>query len=278
MGNEYKLLTGALMVFHEFCDKNSELEFTYDFYAKEYKELKARYQLEELAGNGSQIEKVIRLLKWCNQNVLHNGGTKDVEFIPKNSLAILDYSFGKGKAYGVYCRLQAIVFTECCLALGMKARILHCLPYSPYDFDSHVVSMVYINELHKWIMVDPGNDRYFLDEKNVILSPLEVRERLWKRLFINCNVEDESYKQYMTKNLFYFKALQHNTFGSDMLETQNTIYCIPKGFDVLGREIGYCRYAIEHVPEHLAEDWKAYLEECLNKKQVTIFDINKFFE
>ncbi len=29
MGNEYNVLAGALMVFHEFCDKNSELEFTY---------------------------------------------------------------------------------------------------------------------------------------------------------------------------------------------------------------------------------------------------------
>ena len=277
MDLEYSLLSGALTVFHDFCGNHSPIEFTYDFQAKEFEELKEKYKIQEIAGNGSEIEKVINLLQWCNQNVLHNGGTKDVEFIPKTSLAILDYSFGKGREYGVYCRLQAIVLTECCLALGIKSRILHCLPYSPYDFESHVVSMVYINELNKWILVDPTNNRYFLDENNTILSPLEARERLGKNLFIKCNMEDDSYKKYMAKNMFYFKSLQHNTFGSDILPNQNTIYCVPNGLDVLGREVAYCKYAIENSPEHLKEDWKKHLDEFIKKTHFINSSSNNFF-
>lgn len=274
---EYTLLSGALAVFDNFCGNNSQIDFSYDFQAKEFIELKERYRIQEVAGNGSEIEKVINLLQWCNQNVLHNGGTKDVEFIPKTSLAILDYSFGKGREYGVYCRFQAIVFTECCLALGIKARILHCLPYSPYDFDSHVVSMVYINELKKWILADPGNNRYFLDENNTFLSPLEARERLGKNLFIKCNVEDNGYKEYMAKNLFYFKSLQHNTFGSDLLQDQNTLYCAPNGFNVLSREIAYCKYAIENSPAHLVDDWKKHLDEYVNKTHFINMNAKDFF-
>ena len=275
--NHYFLLSGALAVFSNFKGNDSHVEFTYDFHAKEFEKLREKYKIQNVAGKGSEIEKVVNLMRWCNQNVLHNGGTKDVEFIPKNSLAILDYSFGKGREFGVYCRLQAIVFTECCLALGMKARILHCLPFSPYDFDSHVVSMVYIEQLKKWIMVDPGNNLFFLNENNEILSPLEVRERLAKHLYIACNVEDDSYKKYMTKNMFYFKSLQHNTFGSDLLEEQNTIYCTPDGLDVLGREIAYCEYAIKNAPVHLVEDWKKHLVAAKEKSDYINMSSKDFF-
>ena len=277
MDLEYSLLTGALSVFHDFHSSNSPMEFTYDFKAKEFEELKQKYKIQEVAGNGSELEKVINLLTWCSQNVLHNGGSKDVEFLPKNSLAILDYSFGKGREYGVYCRLQAIVFTECCLALGIKSRILHCLPYSPYDFESHVVSIVYINQLNKWILVDVTNNRYFLDENNTILSPLEIRERLGKNLFIQCNLEDERYKKYMAKNMFYFKSLQYNTFGSDNFLNQNTIYCVPNGFDVLGREVAYCEYGIQNAPEHLKDDWKKHLDEFKKKTDFINVNSNDFF-
>ena len=92
---------------------------------------------------GEKLSPVI-IYEMC---IRDRGGTKDVEFILKTSLNILNYAYKKGWEYGVYYRLQAIVFTECCLALGLKSRILHCLPFGPYDFDSHVISIVYIATL-----------------------------------------------------------------------------------------------------------------------------------
>ena len=102
MDLEYSLFTGALAVFHDFHGSNSPMKFTYDFKTKELEKLKQKYKIQEVAGNGTELEKVINLLTWCHQNVLHNGGSKDVEFLPKNSLAILDYSFGKGREYGIF--------------------------------------------------------------------------------------------------------------------------------------------------------------------------------
>ena len=277
MQSNYNLLIGALKSFNGFTGDNIKIDFVYDYDALGFSELLSKYPIEEVAGNGSEIEKALNLLSWCSENVLHNGGTKDVEFIPKTSLDILNYSYKKGREYGVYCRLQAIVFTECCLALGIKSRILHCLPFSPYDFDTHVVSMVYINSLKKWIMLDPGNNRYFTDEKNTILSPLEIRERLGNDDYIKCNVEDDSYKSYMAKNLFYFKSLQNNTFGSDMQTEQETIYCIPKGFNVLEREIAYCKYAIKNSPPHLVADWEKALEEYTERTHIVNISADMFF-
>lgn len=277
MNTTYNLLIGALKTFNDFSGNIVKKDFIYNHSALGFSELLSKYPVRDVAGNGNEIEKALNLLRWCSENVLHNGGTKDVEFIPKTSLDILNYSYKKGREYGVYCRLQAIVFTECCLALGIKSRILHCLPFSPYDFDTHVVSIVYINSLKKWIMLDAGNNRYFMDEENTILSPMECRERLGNDDYIKCNIDDENYKCYMAKNLFYFKSLQNNTFGSDLQTEQETIYCAPNGFDVLEREIAYCKYAIKNSPPHLVADWEKALDEYTKRINFTNISANVFF-
>ena len=277
MEREYSLLTGALKVFDTFSGNGSKINFLYDYNDEKFDQLRSKYRINDIAGNGTELDKVLNLLKWCSINVLHNGGTKDVEFIPKTSIDILDYSFQKGREFGVYCRLQAIVFTECCLALGIKSRILHCLPYSPYDFDTHVVSIVYIKDFDKWILVDPGNNRYFLDENHNILSPIEARTRLGNNDFIKCNVPDDNYMRYMAKNLFYFRSLQINTFGSDLIPNQKDIYCVPKGFNVLEREVAYCEYAIKNSPTHLVDDWKKALDSFKNRTYFINLSAKDFF-
>lgn len=269
--NKFSLHKELLRKFDKF-EGASNIAFQYDFECEGFKDLISKYEIDKIAGNGSEINKVLNLMEWCSNNVLHNGGLKDVEFINKNSIDILNYSFGKGKEYGVYCRLQAIVFTECCLSLGLKSRILHCLPYSSTDFESHVVSIVYINEFDKWIMLDAGNNRYFVDENNIILSPIETRFRIANDMFIKCNENDDGYITYMAKNLFYFKSLQINTFGSDEIYNQD-IYCVPTGFDVLKREIEYCEYAISCLPNHLSEDWKKQL--IINKSKTNVIVANE---
>ena len=280
MANDYyNIYSGALRVFNSFdaeCNIAS-VDFTYIFDAPEYKELISKYHIDEVAGNGSELDKALNLMKWCSENVLHNGGTKDVEFVPKTSVDILDYAFKKGKEFGVYCRLQSIVFTECCLALGIKSRILHCLPFSPNDFDSHVVSIVWIENLKKWIMLDAGNGRYFMDSDNNILSPMEIRTKMALNEEIKCTEDDDNYKLYMAKNLFYFKSLQINTYGSDLLDNQNDIYCIPTGFDVLDREVAYCEYAIKNSPTEFVDDWKKALAEYKGRTSFIGMTAEKFF-
>ncbi len=277
MNNEYYTYIGALRVFNDFSCQTDEYAFSYDYNAPEYDNLRMKYRIDKVAGNGSELDKALNLMQWCSENVLHNGGTKDVEFIPKTSVDILDYAFQKGKEYGVYCRLQAIVFTECCLALGIKSRILHCLPFSPNDFDTHVVSMVYISDMAKWIMLDASNNRYFVNSDKTILSPMEIRSKLAYNDNIECNVPDDNYKMYMAKNMFYFKSPQINTFGSDLLTEQKTIYCIPCGFDVLEREIAYCQYAIKNTSEEFAQDWKRALSTYQKRTSIDCLPAKLFF-
>lgn len=284
------LLTGALRVFHDFHSSTGNINIAYDFNHDMFNVLREKYNIEQVAGNGDELSKVLKLLRWCCDNVLHGGGAKDIEFIPKTSIDILDYAFQKGYEYGVYCRLQSIVFSECCLALGIKSRILHCLPFNPYDFDTHVVSIVFISALNKWVLFDAGSNGYFLDENDKLLSPVEIRNKLANRDVLKCNQDifpnglhqtfeekENGYKQYISKNIFYFKSMQYNTFGSDLVDNQQTIYCVPVGFDVRNREIAYCEYAIENSPPDLAEDWKKALNEFAEKTQYDFLDLNNFF-
>ena len=289
MESEYLLFTGALKVFNIFTYSNCDLDFQYDFDDVNFQILHEKYEIAKVAGNGDELSQVLNLLRWCYDNVLHNGGSKNVEFIPKTSVDILEYAYQKGYDNGVYCRLQAIAFTECCLALGIRSRILHCLPFSPNDFDSHVISMVFLHSLNKWIMVDPGSNGYFLDEMGSILSPMEVRQRLGDHGFIQCNRDiypnssqsyeekQKGYKYYIAKNLFYFKSMLLVTFGADLLKNNTTIYCVPIGFDVYAREIAYCQYAIENSPEHLVDDWKKELNNFIRQRDKSIMSCQQFF-
>ena len=269
MNNEYLLLTGALRVFDNFSKSSCE-NFTieHDVNNPKFELLRKQYSLLEVAGNGNDFSKAVNLMRWVYENVLHCGGGAEVE-IQSDPISILEYCFEKGRMPGIYCRKQAVVLTECCLAVGLKARTIHCLPFSPNDFDSHVVSMVYINELNKWVLFDQSNNAYFIDKNGMPLSPLEARKLLGQdEIYVCENIQREvnSYKQYMAKNLFYIKFWAKNTFGTDLIENQITYHLAPLGFDAKSREIAYCEYAIKNCSEEIRKGWEEALEDFKNQQ------------
>ena len=69
------------------------------------------------------------------------------------------------------------ILVECCLALGIYARHVCIMPYSPYDIGSHVVTEIFDRSLEKWVMLDPTTDGFFIDENKVALSLFEMRDK-----------------------------------------------------------------------------------------------------
>ena len=181
---------------------------------------------------------------------------------------------------GFFCYHIAIVFTECCLAAGLTARTIHCKPFSPNDVDTHVVSMVYINEMNKWVLFDPNNNAYFTDKNDIALSPLEARYLLGHdeiKVYGNPQKEPDWYKQYMAKNLFYIKFWGNNTFGTDLVENQNVYFLAPLGFDVKRREAAYCEYAIKINPPEFRKGWTEYWEE-IKGQQIILVSEEQFLQ
>jgi hypothetical protein len=78
------------------------------------------------------------------------------------------------------------------------------------------------------------------------------------------------YKQYMAKNLFYFKFWAINSYGTDLIENQTVYFLTPKGFDIRGREIAYCEYAIKINPPEFRKGWEEYLEQLKNQRMIRV--------
>ena len=223
-------------------DDAVDIVFTYNMSHPKLKELRKKYDLDTITGNGNTFEKTLRLMNWVNKNVAHSSN-KPPDFEKENSLVLLDYAYQKR---GVNCLLQSIIFSESCLAMGIKAKPFWLMPQSPQDQEGHTVVIAYIPELKNWIMLDATANTYFTDKKNNALAPWEIRKKLLRNepleIIINNKEKIDSMtkeelekkkalrKEYIAKNCFYFYTLEKSTFGRENCGKQ--IYSCPKGFDM----------------------------------------------
>ena len=65
-------------------------------------ELREKYNLDEVAGEGDSFSKAQNLMQWLTDHTCYNGASKG--WNPDDSLAILDYSFDKGFKRAICCR------------------------------------------------------------------------------------------------------------------------------------------------------------------------------
>lgn len=114
---------GLLKMFDDFSYSNYDVNFEYIHDHPKFTELKKKYPIEEVAGNGNDLSKAINLLSWLSKNVYHNGQYNN--HIPNNSIDLLDYAYKGGKENGINCRSLSIILTECCLSNRIKSK--NCL-------------------------------------------------------------------------------------------------------------------------------------------------------
>lgn len=222
-----------------------EVHFGYDFSDARFKELNDRYRLDEIAGSGDIITRATNLMAWLCAGIRHNGSYNHSE---ANALAILEYAYKKDK--GVNCRCLAITLTDILLSQGIYARTLYLMPKTP-DGDNHVGTIFYSQEDNKWIFFDPSYNAYFTNEHGELQSAEEIRKLLSTpdRLHINKTAEyrgekmdDDSitgYKEYLTKDFYYFSCRVEQGFGV----TAGDIYNLcPEGLDLRERDIADAKY------------------------------------
>ncbi len=94
MGNEenktlYDIYRGILCNNQSFqLGKQAQVEYRFD--CPEYAELKEKYHLNEIAGNGTELEHSVRLLKYLAPKLTHSAWYDNS--VPCNGLALLEYS------------------------------------------------------------------------------------------------------------------------------------------------------------------------------------------
>ena len=189
--------------------------------------LRKAFNLDSIAGTGTEVSKIINLLHWVHYLIPHDGNHANPEVMNAMSMIALC----KKDSRGLNCRGLATVLNECYLSLGIKSRFVTCLPKDSLgiDFDCHVINMVYVNSLKKWIWIDPTNDAYVMNEKGELLGIDEVRERIinGKPLIVNPDanwnrrqstlIQNYLYS-YMAKNLYMLECPVNSEYDMETRE------------------------------------------------------------
>ncbi len=201
--------------------------------------LRLMYNLDSVAGHGNEMDRIIRLLNWSHNIVRHDGSGNPAKPDPRNAINIIEVASKENK--GVNCRMLATILNEVYLAMGFKSRHLTCMPMDTNDPDCHVVNMVYVNTLGKWVFIDPTNSAYFKDAEGTFLSPAEIRAKMvsGEELILNDDInwngqpkDKNEYKQYIAKNLFRFFCPIGSEFGYESKTGKRAwIHLNPSGYD-----------------------------------------------
>jgi hypothetical protein len=188
--------------------------------------LRKGFNLDSIAGTGNEVSKIINLLHWIHNLIPHDGNHENPTV--KNAMSMIAVCEKDNR--GLNCRGLATVLNECYLSLGIKSRFITCMPKDSVFQDCHVINMIWVNDLNKWIWIDPTNDAYVMDEKGELLSPEEVRERVinGKTLILNPDAnwnhkvsttkEDYLYN-YMAKNLYRIECPLSSEYDTETWES-----------------------------------------------------------
>ncbi len=102
-------------------------------------EVRQRFNLDSIAGNGNDISKIKNLTYWVHDIVRHDGSSYNPRG-PKTLANIVDTCQQYNR--GVNCRMMAIMLTEALLAEGIPARYLTCQSKDfEKDPDCHIICM-----------------------------------------------------------------------------------------------------------------------------------------
>lgn len=189
--------------------------------AAELREFRLKYNLDSIAGNGSEVSRIINLMRWAHSVVRHDGNSTN----PNDKRADALINVCKTQNRGVNCRMMATILNEAYLAEGFASRFVTCMPKGEKFDDCHVINMVYSKDLQKWLWIDPTFEAYVTDEKGNLLSIEEVRTKLIRgeqmtvAPMLNWNGKpygggpNQYLHVYMAKNLFRFSCPLESTSG-----------------------------------------------------------------
>ncbi|NHK31158.1 MAG: hypothetical protein FK730_07385 [Asgard group archaeon] len=207
--------------------------------------LREKYSLEKVAGNGSEIEQILNLMRWTHMLTKRASHPTYPEKL--NALSLLHLIETTNKKLN--CYMYSTILNEALLSLGFKSRKVHINPKKKSPKESHWINIVYSKTLSKWIMIDSDFCAYVCDEEGTILGLLEIREKIIKNELLVVNKEQQyniggffgaianplkckMYIFYLSKNIFRFNTALHSVFDYDTRgKKREYIELIPIGYN-----------------------------------------------
>lgn len=191
--------------------------------------LRKKYNLDSVAGKGTDVERVLRLLNWFHEQVPHG----DVRVLPVLTAENIIDTYRKTH-YPQGCYGLAISLNEILLSMGFQSREVICFSnHYPEPEGGHVINTVFIPSLDKWIYIDPQENAYLKDEQGRFLSIAEVRERLVHQQPIILNAtanyhgiptkKEEYLDQFMGKHLYRMTCPVNSQYNSETRSGNKTL-------------------------------------------------------
>jgi hypothetical protein len=208
-------------------------------------ELRLAYDLDTVAGNGPETERLINLMRWVYRLTGHANQPE----IPEERNALILIPLARDRQMLMNCYLKTVILNEVYLAMGFESRQTHLWPAENEDEESHYITSVYSRTLERWILMDPDFGVYATDERGAILGVAEIRSRLiagrpvavklvdpppsylaraWSK--VQEFVDGTSYLWYLQKNLFKIECPQNSLFNLAAVPNRVYFQVIPDGY------------------------------------------------
>jgi hypothetical protein len=209
------------------------------------KRLRDTYDLDRVAGQGSETDRIINLTRWVFQLTGHANNPQ----IPKELNAFNLIRLAKVEHKTINSYMKAVILNEVFLAMGFHSRQTHLLPHSNEEEESHFITSVYSRTLGRWILMDPDFGAYMTDEKGNILGVAEIRSRLIagkplveKELVVSQSglanawanlesfIDGSSYTWFLSDFMFKIRCPQNSLFNQAAQPNRVYFELIPDGY------------------------------------------------
>ena len=207
------------------------------------KKLRDMYDLETVAGQGSEIDQIINLMSWVYRLAEH----ANEPAIPTKRNAFSFIRMAQIEHKQINCYMKTVILNEVYLSMGFYSRHTHLLPHSHEERESHFITSVYSHTLDKWILMDPDFGVYVTDEKGNILGVMEIRRRLiageplntihtdrsgFTEAWANLRnfIEGADYKWFLSDFIFKIRCPRNSMFNQDSKPIREFFELIPDGY------------------------------------------------
>lgn len=173
---------------------------------EDYTKLRTEYKLDSLVKNcKTDFEKVTTIQSWVQSRWKHDGNNAP----EKNDALYILKEAEKGKRFR--CVEYSIVARQCLASLGFTVRGLGLMAKDISDVKSgggHAVNEVYLNDLKKWVFIDPQYD-VITTYKGVPLNAVELQNciatgKKFELVNPNKTITKEEYTKWIGPYLYYF--------------------------------------------------------------------------
>ena len=183
---------------------------------KNLTKLRNDLNLEEIAGNDGDIQRILKILKWADTYLKFEGKTlQDQRYDNYDWFETIKKA--KDEGFALNCRYISSLFTQVLLALGYKARWVSCLPFEVITKERHCITEVYLNSIEKWIVVDAPFNLLYFDKRGNLLNLLDMRKNIIaneKIRFFTSNPNNTSWViESWKKHIFRFKYAINNGYN-----------------------------------------------------------------